>query len=283
MSNHSDDRSILITGCSSGIGLDAAKTLRERGWQVFASCRKPSDCERLKSEGFDSPHLDYADEASIVSAVETVLLKTGGKLGALFNNGAFAVPGAVEDVPRAALREIYETNLFGYHDLTTKIIPVMRKQGSGRIINCSSILGFVTLPWRGPYNSTKFALEGLTETMRVELRGTGIHVSLIEPGPITTKIRVNSRPHFEKWIDWEESPHRTFYKKALIPSLNKPDGGIKDPFELSPDAVTRKLVHALESRRPKTRYFVTTPTYIAAFLKRVLPAATVNNMFGLIK
>ena len=255
-------------------------TLRDRGWHVFASCRNQQDCVRLENEGFESPQLDYADEESISSTVEQVMKRTGGRLDAVFNNGAFAVPGAVEDVPRAALRDIYETNFFGYHDLTTQLIPHMRKQGSGRIINCSSILGFLALPWRGPYNSTKFALEGLTETMRMELRGSGIHVSLIEPGPINTKIRVNSRPHFEKWIDWKSSPHRAYYEKALIPSLKKPHGSSKVPFELSPRAVSRKLIHALESPRPKARYFVTTPTYAAAILKRILPVATVNNLFG---
>lgn len=277
--NISKPCSVLITGCSSGIGYDAAVRLRQRGWHVFASCRKLRDCERLAGEGFDSPQLDYADEKSIESAVEHVLSETDGRIDAVFNNGAYAVPGAVEDVPRAALREIYETNLFGYHDLTTRLIPVMRRQRSGRIINCSSILGFVTLPWRGPYNSTKFALEGLTETMRVELRGTGIHVSLIEPGPISTRIRVNSRMHFEKWIDWENSPHNEFYRKTLVPSLYE-ESPPKTRFELPPESVTKKIIHALESPRPKARYFVTTPTYIAGILKRILPAAVVNNMLA---
>ena len=269
----------MITGCSSGIGYDAAVSLRKRGWHVFASCRQQQDCDRLQEEGFDSPLLNYADEVSLESGLDSVLSKTDGKLDALFNNGAFAIPGAVEDIPRQAMREIYETNLFGYHDLTCRIIPYMRQQGSGRIINCSSILGFVTLPWRGPYNSTKFALEGLTETMRVELRGTGIHVALIEPGPITTKIRINSRPHFEKWVDWENSSHTNYYRDILMPRLYD-DRPIKDAFELPVQAVTKKLIHALESPRPKTRYFVTTPTYLAAIMKRILPLSMVSNILA---
>ncbi len=272
-------RTILITGCSSGIGYDAAACLRGRGWRVFASCRQSKDCERLGSEGFESPRLDYADEDSIGTALNEVLSRTGGTLDAVFNNGAYAVPGAVEDVPRAAMREIYEANLFGYHDLIRLVLPVMRRHGGGRIINCSSILGFVTLPWRGPYNSTKFALEGLTDTLRVELRGTGIHVSLIEPGPISTRIRINSRPQFEKWINWKESPHAEYYRKVLIPRLYE-ENPPKARFELPPRAVTRKLIHALESPRPKARYFVTAPTYIAGIMKRLLPASAVNRMLA---
>ena len=162
-------RSILITGCSSGIGLDAARGLKARGWRVFATCRQEADCDRLRAEGMESFRLDYADEASIAAAVEEVVQRTGGRLDALYNNGAFACPGAVEDLPRGALREIFETNLFGYHDLTRRVIPLMREQGHGRIVNCSSVLGLVGLTWRGAYVATKFAMEGLTDVLRIEL------------------------------------------------------------------------------------------------------------------
>lgn len=155
-------RSILITGCSSGIGYACAHGMRARGWRVFASCRQQTDCDRLTAEGFDAPRLDYTDEDSIKEALDAVLTATGGTLDALFNNGAFALPGAVEDLPTDALRSIFETNFFGWHTLTRAVIPVMRAQGQGRIIQCSSVLGIVTLPWRGAYNATKFALEGLT-------------------------------------------------------------------------------------------------------------------------
>ncbi|MCY4007737.1 MAG: SDR family NAD(P)-dependent oxidoreductase [Rhodobacteraceae bacterium] len=272
-------RTVLITGCSSGIGYDAAHRLRNRDWHVVASCRQEADCERLREEGFTSPRLDYADESSIESTVAATLAATNGRLDALFNNGAFAIPGAIEDVPRQAMREIFETNFFGYHDLTCRILPTMRRQGFGRIVNCSSILGFITLPLRGPYNATKFALEGLTDTLRLELRQTGIHVVLIEPGPITTRIRENSRPHFEKWVNWKQSPYLDHYREKLIPHLSATQPP-KVPFELPPEAVTRKLIHALESPHPKPRYLVTTPTYIAAILKRVLPATAVNRLFA---
>jgi NAD(P)-dependent dehydrogenase (short-subunit alcohol dehydrogenase family) len=263
-------RCILITGCSSGIGLDAARTLSARGWRVFASCRKPEDCARLQAEGLDSPLLDYADPDSIAAALEQVLAATGGRLDALFNNGAFATPGAVEDLPTDALREIFEANLFGWHELTRRVIPVMRAQGGGRIVQCSSVLGFIALPWRGAYVATKFALEGLTHTLRLEMRDTPVKVILIEPGPITTAFRRNAARQFERWIDWEASPRAEQYRRTLRKRLyaisDRPDR-----FELPAAVVTAKLVHALESPRPRPRYFVTTPTWAMAILSRILP------------
>ncbi len=263
------DRSILITGCSSGIGLDAARGLKARGWRVFASCRKPEDCEPLRAEGLEALHLDYTDADSMAAAVATVAAATGGRLDALFNNGAYACPGAVEDLPTDALRAIFETNLFGYHDLTRRVIPMMRAQGHGRIVNCSSVLGLVGLKWRGAYVATKFAMEGLTDVLRIEMAGTGIHAILIEPGPIATRIRENSIPHFERWIDWKGSARRAEYE-SLLDRLYKP-ATKKDQFELLPAACTAKLIHALEAPRPKARYFVTTPTYAMNIARRVLP------------
>ena len=267
-------RSILITGCSSGIGLDAARGLRARGWRVFATCRQEADCERLRGEGLESFRLDYADEASIAAAVAEALARTGGTLDALFNNGAFACPGLVEDLPRGALREIFETNLFGYHDLARRVIPAMRAQGHGRIVNCSSVLGLVGMTFRGAYVATKFAMEGLTDVMRIELRGSGIEVVLIEPGPIATKIRENAIPHFEKWIDWETSARADLYLKLRGRLYDKKTR--KDAFELDPAAVTARLVHAVEARRPKARYYVTTPTYLMGIARRMLPTRALD-------
>lgn len=266
-------KSILITGCSSGIGYDAAYGLRAAGWRVFASCRKQEDCDRLRSEGFESPRIDYADADSIVTGLAETLEATGGTLDALYNNGAYACPGAVEDLPVGALREIFETNVFGWHELTRLVIPVMRAQGHGRIINCSSVLGFVALRWRGAYVATKYALEGLTDVLRIEMRDTPIKVILIEPGPITAKIRENAIPHFEKWIDWEGSARAGQY--AQLRSRLYDDNG-PDRFELPPSAVTRKILHALTSARPKPRYYVTTPTYLMGFLRRVLPTRVLD-------
>ncbi|MEZ5675222.1 Short-chain dehydrogenase [Thalassovita litoralis] len=263
-------KSILITGCSSGIGYDAAHGLQRAGWRVFAACRQTKDVERLRSEGLNALQLDYADEASIRAALDHVLTQTGGTLDALYNNGAFACPGAAEDLPRGALREIFEVNLFGYHDLTRLVIPVMRAQGHGHIINCSSVLGLVAAPWRSAYNASKFALEGLTDTLRLEMRDTNIQVVLLEPGPVTSRIRANSVPYFEKWIDWESSPRAQQYRDSLIPRLYAQKEG-KDMFELPPSAVTAKVLRILNTPSPRPRYYVTTATYIMGTLRRILP------------
>ena len=268
-------KTILITGSSSGIGLDAARGLRDAGWRVFASCRKSEDCARLQAEGFESPRIDYADTDSIVNGLAETLEATGGSLDALFNNGAYACPGALEDVPTGALREIFETNLFGWHELTRLVIPVMRAQGSGRIINCSSVLGFVGMRWRGAYVATKYALEGLTDVLRMEMSDTAIKVILIEPGPITSSIRQNAIPHFEKWIDWENSPRAIQYddlRDRLYKSLGR------DQFELPASAVTKNLLHALTAARPRPRYYVTTPTYLMGFLRRILPTRLLDAL-----
>ena len=265
---------ILITGCSSGIGYDAAHGLKARGWRVFASCRKAEDCARLQAEGFESPLLDYADPDSIAAALDDVLSATGGTLDALFNNGAYAIPGPVEDIPTDAMRAIFESNFFGWHDLTLRILPIMRAQGHGRIIQNSSVLGFVAGPWRGAYNATKFALEGLTDTLRVEMKDTGIHVVLIEPGPVMTDFRKNAILQFERWVDWENSARVAQYRDSLLDKLHKTNK--RNRFELPASAVTAKLIHALEAPRPKPRYYVTTPTYLMGFCRRVLPTRALD-------
>lgn len=260
-------KTILITGSSSGIGYDAAIGFRALGFHVFASCRAQADCDRLIAEDFDSPLINYADSDSIASGLAEVLSATGGTLDVLYNNGAFACPGAVEDLPRGALRAIFEVNVFGYQELTNLVIPVMRAQGHGRIIQCSSVLGLVGLKWRGAYVATKFALEGLTDVLRIEMADTPIKVILIEPGPITSDIRQNAIPHFEKWIDWKGSARATEYD-ALRERLYTDSG--PDTFELPASAVTKKLIHAATAKRPRARYYVTTPTYLMGLLRRIL-------------
>ena len=259
------DKSILITGCSSGLGYDAAHGLRKRGWRVFATCRNELDCEKLRKEGLES---------------EYVVNNNNGVLGALFNHGAFACPGAVEDLPRDALRAIFETNFFGYHELTTEIIPLMRAQGYGRIINCSSVLGIVPLKWRGAYNATKFALEGLTQTLRLEMRGSPVDVILLNPGPVTSKIRENSIPHFEKWINWRNSVWAEHYEATLIGRLRQKSTINK--FELPASAVTEKLLFALESQKPAPSYYITKPTYFMALMRRVLPTIWLDRLLATI-
>ncbi len=271
-------KSILITGCSSGIGFDAAHGLRRHGWRVFATCRKPADCARLWAGGLESFPLDYADPASLAKAVAETIARTGGTLDALFNNGAYGLPGAVEDLPRDGLREIFEVNLFGVHDLTRRIIPVMRAQGHGRIVNCSSVLGLVGAKWRGAYVATKFALEGLSDVLRIEMRDTPIRIILIEPGPITSRIRANSIPHFERWIDWQNSPRAEQYRQSLRKRLYDDSG--PDRFELPAAAVTAKLIRALEAANPRPRYYVTTPTHVVGSLKRLLSSRALDWVLG---
>jgi NAD(P)-dependent dehydrogenase (short-subunit alcohol dehydrogenase family) len=260
---------LLITGCSSGIGLDAAHGMAARGWRVFATARAESDVERLRADGFEALQLDVTDRDSREAALNALLEATGGRIDALFNNAAFALPGAVEDLPEDGLRQVYETNVFGLHALTRLVLPHMREKG-GTIVNNSSILGFIPLKWRGAYVSSKFALEGLTGVLRLEMADTPVRIVLIQPGPITSQIRQNSIPPFERWIDWETSPRAEQYRKTLLNRLYKDTG--PDRFELPADAVTKVLARILESRNPKPRYRITTPTHIMAVLIRLLPA-----------
>lgn len=261
-------KSILITGCSTGIGLHCAKRLKEDGWQVFATARKKIDIANLNKLGITAFHLDYTDSKSIHKCLKDVLAQTNGRLDALFNNGAYGQPGAVEDLSIKNLRAQFDANFFGWHELTNLVMPIMREQKSGRIIHCSSILGFITLPWRGAYNASKYALEGLALTMRTETKGSGIHISLIEPGPILSDFSKNALEQFKKNIDIESSVHKEVYKKQL--SRLEDNGGV-NRFRLGPEAVYKKLQHALTSKRPKAQYFVTFPTYFMGAAKRVLP------------
>lgn len=272
-------RSILITGSSSGIGHVAAHSLHARGWRVFACVRRDEDRARLEAEGLESGILDMADAASIESGLAEVLDRTGGTLDALFNNAGFGLPGLVEDLPTDALRETFETNVFGLHHLTRAVIPVMRKQGTdgkgrGRIVQHSSGFGRHVMKWRGAYNASKHALEGLTDTLRLEMRGTGIHISTLNTGPVTSKFRVNSIPHFKKWIDWEASADPERYKQELLKHLYEDSGPA--PFQREPDAVIKRLIHAIESPNPRPRYHITPAVHIAEGLRRVFPQRIVD-------
>jgi short-subunit dehydrogenase len=270
-----EEKSILITGCSSGIGICVAEGLLKRGYRVFATARKNKDVEALLNKGMESFQLDLDDSTSIKGAVHEVLNKTEGKLFALFNNGGFGQPGAVEDLRRDVLREQFETNVFGYLELTNLILPTMRKQGYGRIIQNSSILGFISLPFRGAYTASKHALEGLSDTLRMELRGTGIFVSIIEPGPIEAKFRQNAFEKYKQNIDTKSSHFRKQYEN-MEERLTKETAPL--PFTLPATAVLEKVLQALESPKPKARYYVTTPTYIFAYLKRLLPGFLLEKL-----
>ncbi|WP_347988433.1 SDR family oxidoreductase [Methylomonas sp. AM2-LC] len=266
---------IFITGCSSGIGYTTAHVLKQRGHQVICSARKSIDVMRLQQEGFTCLQLDLADSDSIKGAVKELLILTEGKLDVLFNNGAYGQPGAVEDLSRDVLRSQFETNFFGTHELTNLVIPVMRQQGYGRIIYNSSILGFVALKFRGAYNASKFALEGLADTLRLELRGSGVHIVLIEPGPISSDFRKNAMQMFQDNVDPNLSVHQSTYQ-AMVARLEKV--GPAAPFTLPATAVAAKVLAAIEAAHPRCRYPVTFPTYLFGFLKRLLPTAWLDRI-----
>lgn len=266
-------RSVLITGCSSGIGLASAREIKARGWRVFATARKPPDIARLRDEeGVESLYLDYAEPDSIEAAAKHVLDATGGELTALFNNGAYGQPGAVEDLTPDVLRAQFEANVFGWHDLTRRVIPAMRARGEGRIVFCSSVLGLVAAPYRGAYCASKFAVEALADSLRMELAPTGIKIVLIEPGPIASRFLEHALEAYRRNIDLEASAHREIYRTRIA----RLEEGGDQTFKLGPEAVALKLVRALESRNPKRRYYVTIPTYAAALFRRLLPARALD-------
>ena len=261
-------KNILITGCSTGIGLCAAKMLHQQGYNVIATVRKPHDAKQLTDLGITTTLLELADSQSIIDAVAFTIKHFDNRIDALFNNAAYGQPGAVEDLSRDVLREQFETNVFGTQELTNLIIAQMRQQGHGRIIYNSSVLGFVSMAYRGAYNASKYALEALADTLRQELFGSNIHISLIEPGPILSQFRANAFAKYQQNINKDVSVHTQIYQ-AMEDRLQKE--GPAAPFTLPAEAVVHKLIHALESKRPKIRYYVTFPTYLFATLKRILP------------
>lgn len=269
-------RSIVVTGASSGIGAHCARALKADGWRVFATARKPDDIAALEAEGIEAFFLDYRDPQSIEALVASVLERTGGRLDALYNNGAHAQAGAVEDLPVEALREQFEANVFGWHDLTRRVVPVMRAQGQGRIVNCSSILGLLPARYRGAYCASKHALEGLTLSLRMELAGTGIHVSLIEPGPVESTLHENGMDWFSGRIDQAGSVHSAAYEAQMqhihSRAMRKRRSG--------PQAVYVALRHALLSQHPRPHYVVTMPALIGVLLKRLLPSGLLYRILA---
>ena len=273
-------KNILITGCSSGIGKNVAITLHNKGWRVFATCRSKTDCTFFTKLGIESFPLDLLKEESINCAVNLVKEKTKSQLDVLFNNGAYAIPGAIQDIPRSAMREIFEVNVFGQIDLINRCIPLMMNSDYPKIINCSSVLGFISLPYRGLYSATKYSIEALTDALRRENYDSKIKFVLIQPGPINTDIKKKSVKHFEKWIDWKKSVHQKTYENKVMKRLY--DNNYKDSFnsyELQPDEVTKILINVLNSKKPKARYKITIQTKIAQIMIKFLPTNTLDWLF----
>lgn len=268
-------KTILITGSSTGIGFYVAHELKKAGYRVIASCRSASDVARLQQEGLECVQLDLADSESIQRGFAQAMTLTGNELYGLFNNGAYGQPGAVEDLPINALRQQFNTNFFGWCELTNLTLPIMLQQGYGRIIQNSSVLGIAAMPLRGAYNASKYAIEGISDTLRLELEGTGVYVSLIEPGPIESQFRKNALAALLKHIDIEKSRHHATYLGATS-RLGKTE--TTTPFTLGPEAVYQRVIHALEAKRPQARYYVTFPTYLVGFMKRILPARWLDKL-----
>lgn len=262
-------RSILITGCSSGIGLYTAEALKKRGWRVFAAARKTSDVDKLNAAGLEGVQLDLTDSGSIQHAVQQVLAATGGTLDALFNNAGALIAGAVDDLSRDLIRKQFETNVFGSMELIRQLLPVMRKQGHGRIIQNSSILGVMTMPYYGAYNASKYALEAFTLTLRQECRGTNIQVSLLNPGPIVSALRDNAHQIYQETIAGQESAHRAAYRRLEKDYFSRNHASRK--IQQTPEAVVKKLLLALESKHPKAHYYVGWPAQLLAIFKKILP------------
>lgn len=276
MNDPMSTKTILITGCSSGIGYVCAKGLKQRGYRVLATARKPEDLKRLEEEGLEAIALDYCYSESVQDCAAEVAQRTGGKLYALFNNGAYGQPGAVEDISRKVLEEQFAANFFGWHELTRSCLPLLRENGTGRIIQCSSVLGLAAMKWRGPYNASKFAIEGLSDTLRLELRGSGIHVVTINPGPIESKFVPSARAAFERNVDMSNSHYKADFERQR----QRLDRGGNNRFKLPATAVLDKLILALERDNPRAHYYVTTPTWLVAVVRRIFPQSLFDNFLN---
>ena len=268
-------KSVLITGCSSGIGLCLAEGLKSDGFRVFATARKAEDVDNLKNEGFEAYQLDLSSSESIQTAIKAIFQQTDDLYG-LIHNGAYGQVGALEDISRQALDEQFQTNVFGWHELTNLVLPKMKLKNEGRIIYLSSVLGFVAMPFRGPYNASKFAIEGLVNTLRLELAHTNIQLSLIQPGPIESKFRINAYKAFTKYVDMSRSDYKQNYEK-MIKRLKSDE--LSD-YTLPAEAVLKCVFHALSARRAKIHYQVTFPTKLFAVLIRLLPARLMDKILN---
>ena len=270
-------QNILITGCSSGIGLQTAITLKENGYKVYASAREKKDVGTLKSLGFDALKIDVRYKEDISNALDYII-KQDGKLDAVFNNAGFGQPGAVEDISTDVLKEQFETNLFGLHEVTIQAMKIFRAQGYGKIIQHSSVLGIISLKFRGAYNASKYAIEGLADTMRQELLDTNIFISSINTGPVTSKFRANALIKFNKNVDIENSFFSDIYKEELKDRLETNED--KAPFNLPATSVANVVLKIMQSNKPKPRYYVTKATYILGFAKRVLSTSLLDKLLN---
>lgn len=251
-------KSVLITGCSSGIGLESALELQRLGFQVLAACRKPDDVALMTSRGLTGILLDLDKPQSVDRAADEIIALTDNRLYGIFNNAGYGVYGELTTVSREQLEQQFSSNFFGAHQLTMRLLPAMIPHGEGRIVMTSSVMGLISTPGRGAYAASKYALEAWSDALRMELRHTGIRVSLIEPGPIRTRFTDNvNQTRRDKPV---ENP------------------GIAARFTLGPEAVVEKVRHAFTSAHPKMRYPVTLVTHAVSVLKRLLPGRLMDKI-----
>lgn len=266
------DTNIIITGCSSGIGLETAGYLKKKGIKVYPTARRAEEVAMLRESGFEQAmQLDVTKPEEIERVIEKVLQRDG-KIDIWFNNAGFGQPGAIEDITTQTLREQFETNLFGLHECTRQILPVMRKQGYGKIIQHSSVLGLISLFGRGAYNASKYAIEGLTDTLRLELAGTKIYPVLLNTGPIRSDFRKNAIAKLQHNVDIEHSRFCDKYHRSIEGTAGEV------PFTQEADAVAKVVYRIVLAKRPKPRYYITTATYLLGFLKRVLSTALLDKI-----
>ncbi|MDD3007965.1 MAG: SDR family NAD(P)-dependent oxidoreductase [Arcobacter sp.] len=270
-------QNILITGCSSGIGLETALTLKKNGIKVYASARKDKDVEMLKDLGFETFKIDVRNKDEIKYALETIL-KNDLKLDAVFNNAGFGQPGAVEDLSVKVLKKQFNTNFFGLHEVTIQAIKIFRAQGYGKIIQHSSVLGIISLKFRGAYNASKYAIEGINDTLRQEVLGSQIYISTINTGPVTSKFRENALKKFNKNITVEGSFWEETYKKELKARLETTED--KAPFNLPASSVANTVLKIMNTKKPKPRYYVTTATHLLGFFKRILTTSLLDKLLN---
>ena len=264
--------SILITGCSSGIGKQTALYLNNKGYTVFATARKDEDVKILQDLGLKAFKLDVTKKETITQTLQNITKLTNGTLDILFNNAGYGQPGAIEDLKTDILKEQFETNVFGLHEVTLQVLPIMKAQGYGKIIQHSSVLGLVSLKLRGAYNASKYAIEGLTDTLRLELLDTNISVTLLNTGPVLSDFRKNAKEKLIQNIDIENSRFKNSYNLSL--QSKKSDV----PFTLEAIEVSKIIEKIIKTKNVKPRYYITTATYLLGIAKRLLSTAKLDKI-----
>jgi len=263
---------IIITGCSTGIGLETARYLKDKFITVYPTARYAKDVEMLKTLGFEhAMQLDVTKHSQITEVIDAVMQRDG-KIDVWFNNAGFGQAGAIEDISTQTLREQFETNVFGLHECTRQIIPIMRAQGYGKIIQHSSVLGLISLFGRGAYNASKYAIEGLTDTLRLELMDTNISVSLLNTGPITSDFRKTAMKKLKKNVDIEHSVFKEKYHTNLEGKHKKV------PFNEEATSVAAVVHKIILAQKPKPRYYITKATYLLGYLKRILGTTLLDKI-----